>query len=419
MTHRRFTTIVVTKSAQLLVLLCFFSLAVAGCAGLLESSGPKKYAEETLAAIPLWGLEPLAGKATTTSHDGEVLALKETSERPSQVLSVGVDGKLIAWSLANGTGQIVSTLSAAPQLAAFGERHALVAWASGSTVHVTCVGLCPYPEGWKLDRLKTRFTSLAFHEDDSALLIGGADGRVYRWLFMAEPAATTFKERDKILERYIAHQTVISHVQPLHTGRAFFSADWNGVLHAWLAYTADDQQGSFDRNLFGGRFFGDVGSFMPAARVPDRGITSLGLSRNGRRLAVGTDEGYVEIWEVRGFELVARAQTHTGRVISTSLNSDGSRVVSLGRDGKIVAQSINTDPQYGIAALATRYRLAPFFMEEMPAARRVQFLASGAVILTTDQGQLGELLLTGHSPVAIPTAQPTIAPASKMEDSDY
>jgi WD40 repeat protein len=236
---------------------------------------------------------------------------------------------------------------------------------------------------------------------------------------MAEPAATTFKERDKILERYVAHQTVISHVQPLHTGRAFFSADWNGVLHAWLAYTADDQQGSFDKNLFGGRFFGDVGSFMTASRAPDRGITSIGLSHNGRRLALGTDDGYVEIWEVRGFEMIARAQTHTGRVIGTSLNADGSKVVSVGRDGKIIAQNIIADPQYGIAALATRSKLAPFFVEEMLSARKVQFLASGAVILTTDQGQLGEVSLSGQSPVAIPTPQQTAAPVSKMDDSDY
>jgi WD40 repeat protein len=409
----------ITKLSQLAVFIGFFCLVMTGCAGLFESSEPKKLTEATLAAVPLWGVSPTAGKETTPSHDGEVLSLKQTSERPGQVLSVGVDGKLIAWSLSNGMGYLAGNLAATPQLAAFGERHALVAWVTGSTVRVRCVLECPESKGWELNRLKTRFTSLAFHEDDSALLIGGADGRVYRWLFMAEPAATSFKDRDKILERYVAHQTVISHVQPLHTGRAFFSADWNGVLHAWLAYTADDQQGSFDRNLFGGRFFGDIGSFMTASRAPDRGITSIGLSLNGRRLALGTDDGYVEVWEVRGFGMIARAQTHTGRVIGTSLNADGSKVVSVGRDGKIIAQNIVADPQYGIAALAMRSKLAPFFVEEMPSARKVQFLASGAVILTTEQGQLGEISLSGQSPVAIPTPQPTAAPASKMDDSDY
>jgi len=415
------------KIRQLSVLIAFFMLTVVGCAGLLDSTGGINQAsDEVLAGVSLWQPVSTQRLQSVSAHDGEVLALKEISnKRSTQMLSAGADGKVLVWSLESGSGHLLRNVEGPLQLAAFGERHGLVAWTSGFTVHVSTLGGDPSSQGspsarsWDLERLKTRFTSLAFHEGDSALLIAGADGRVYRWLFMAEPFATTLKDRDKTLERYIGHQTVVSQLQPLHTGRAFFSADWNGVLLAWLAYTADDQQGSFDRNLFGGRFFGGIGSYMAAQRTPDRGITSIGLSKDGKRLALGTDQGFVEVWEVRGFELIARSESHTGRVIGVSLNADGSQVVSLGRDGAIVAQRISPDPAYGIATSATRYRLTPFFKEEMPSARRIQFLPSGSVILATEQGQLGEIALGDSFAEVLKLPQEAPTPTNRMGDSDY
>jgi WD40 repeat protein len=304
------------------------------------------------------------------------------------------------------------------QLAALGRRRAVVAWSSGLTVSVACVLGCS--GRWNLTKLKTRTTSLGFHEDDYALIIGGADGRVYRWHFSREGSAESSDERDRILERYIAHQTLVSAVMPLHTGRAFFSSDWDGQLYAWLAYTADDHQGSYDKNLFGGRFFGSSGTYMYAPRPADRGITALAVSENGQRLAVGTDDGYVEVWEVRGFEMTARTLAHVGRVISVSLSNDGSRVASLGRDGAIVVADIVADPLYGIRAGALRSAATQVFKEEMKSARSIYFLSSADLLLSTDAGQLGEIKLSSITRT-VPPAPLKVAPeaASKERGSDY
>lgn len=404
------------KFFQLSVITIF--LLFAGC---IDQLTPKPLSEQNRSLaqqIPSWSPFNSGAYPSSTGHLGEILALKQTSNDPSQVLSAGADGNIIAWSLEGGSGHLVKQLGGTMQLATFGERKMLVAWTSGASVRVACLA-ATCKGSWELSRLKTRFSSLAFHDEDSSVLIGGADGRVYRWRFLVEPVAQTMKERDQTLERYVAHQTAVTVLQPLHVGRAFFSADWDGMLYGWLAYTADDHEGSYDKNLFGGRFFGNIGSHLSAGRPADRGITSMAISGDGKRLAVGSDDGFVEIWEVRGFQMIARAQSHSGRVISVSLNDTGTRVVSVGRDGKIQAAEIAADPAFGIAALVTPARLTTIMSDEMKSARKVLFIDSGNVLITTDAGQVGELALRDkRAPVLAQTPVPVV-PHQAGRDSDY
>jgi WD40 repeat protein len=391
---------------------------LSGCLDQLNPRPLSEHNRSVLQQIPDWGsisTEALPGSA---GHLGEILALKQVSNAPAQVVSAGTDGNIIAWALQSGSGHLLKQIGGTMQLAAFGEDKMLVAWTSGASVRVACLAT-DCQGSWELTRLKTRFTTLAFHEDDSALLIGGADGRVYRWRFLIEPIAQTIRERDQSLERYVAHQTSVSVVQPLSTGRAFFSADWDGMLYGWLVYTADDHEGSFDKNLFGGRFFGNAGSYISAGRAADRGITSMAISHDGRRLALGSDDGFVEIWEVRGFQMIARAQAHSGRVISIALNDAGSRVVSVGRDGKIQASEVLANPSFGIAAQATMARLVPILSEEMKSARRVLFISSGNVLITTNAGQVGELSLGDRKAVPPPQTTPSTIHHQAGGDSDY
>lgn len=403
----------------IIVLLLVTSLVVPGCApeGLLTPKTEDNQLKSKI--IPLWGEALVGGTFPASSeHLGEVLAVRQVLRSPLQAISVGADGNVLLWDLAGSSGRLITQVGGALQLATIGRRRAVVAWSSGVSISVACVVGCS--DRWTLDRLKTRTTSLGFHEDDQALVIGGADGRVYRWHFTREGSAESADERDRILERYIAHQTLVSGVMPLHTGRAFFSSDWDGQLYAWLAYTADDHQGSYDRNLFGGRFFGSSGTYMFASRPADRGITALAVSENGQRLAVGTDDGYVEVWEVRGFEMTARTLAHVGRVTSVTLSDDGTRVASLGRDGAIVAADIVADPAHGIRAGALRSTATQVFKEELKSARSIYFLSSGDLLISTNAGQLGELQLSSTPrAVAIPALRITPEAAAMQRGSDY
>lgn len=395
----------------------FLTLVVASCSPQLLIGSHQETPDASISEIATWGETTTTDLSKSDGHMGEVLAIKETSTTPHQLASIGADGNIIVWSLPEGTGHIVTSLGSPAQLAAFGTSKALVAWTTGLTVNVACVSGCSLR--WTLTRLKSRSTSIAFHENDTAVLIGGADGRVYRWQFLKERESLTLKEREKILERYIAHQTMISAVLPLHTGRAFFSADWDGALYGWLAYTADDQQGDFDKNLFGGRFFGDIGNYFRAARLTDRGITSLGLSSDGSHLAVGTDDGAVEIWRVRGFEMQARGLLHTGRVTGVALSADGSQALSTGRDGRVIVSHIVKDPLFRIQVNSLPSKLEVYLTEQIANAKGVAFLSSGDAIVTTSDGHLAELTLPKNTR---PAVQPTVLPKpadSTRRDSDY
>ncbi len=397
----------------------FFAVCLGGCGGLGREGSPQSLPSVALQSAPSWGYISTASLPTSDAHIGEVLAVKENSTNPPQVVSVGVDGNITVWNLKEGSGHMALPLGIPAQLATFGLSKALVAWSSGLTIHVACVTGCS--ERWALTRLKSRSTSLAFHEDDTALLIGGADGRVYRWQFLKERDALSVKEREKILERYIAHQTMVSSVLALHTGRAFFSSDWDGVLYGWLAYTADDQRGDFDKNLFGGRFFGDIGNYIRAARPTDRGITSLALSSDGNHLAVGTDDGFVELWRVRGFELSARANLHKGRVTGVAVNADGTQTLSAGRDGRVIATLISPDPLFRIQANALPSKFEELHSEEIANVKNVSFLSSGNGIVTTTNGHLAELTIprkntTSRDTRPLPKAA---TPATPTSNSDY
>jgi WD40 repeat protein len=331
-----------------------------------------------------------------------------------QLLSVGADGAVIAWDLVRGDGSEVLRIPGPLSLAAFGASHAVVASAVGSAITVRC--LAPCSEEWSLNRLRIRATALAFHDRDSALLIAGSDGRVYRWRFIAEREARTFSEQERTLERYAAHQSVVSAVAAHPFERAFFSGDWNGALFGWLPYTADPHEGRYDRNLFGARFYADKTTFVKALRTPDRGISALALADSGERLVLGTEDGYVEVWEVKGFELTARRLLHNGRVLGVGLDPSGRWVASAGRDGVVAVTTTEADPQYGIAANALRMKLTPILSQPIERASGVRFLGSGNVLVTTGAGSIAEVRDFSRAPPVI-TATPTAVP--KPRDQDY
>jgi WD40 repeat protein len=347
----------------------------------------------------------LAATARTTSSQAKLL-----------IMGVTNDGELVAGG-GHTLQSIGQTLSPPPKLATFGRRYALVAWSSGSSIFIK--RLDTSESTWELQRVRSRPTSLAFHQNDTSLLIGGADGRVYRWRYLMEDQDLSPSEREKTLERYIGHHTIISHVLSIPEARPFLSTDWDGRILAWLPYSADSHGGRYDKNLFAGRFFGTVGTSMAAPRKQDRGITAVTLSQNGRKMALGTDDGYVEIWDIRGFEMSARHKAHTGRVLSVSLNHDGTTVASLGKDEKVWVANIEDDSLYRIAPAATRQKLVSALTENHFNLHTLFFTARYSLTLVSDNGDLEERILSKPSHIDQPSHPPKSALDVFQKDSDY
>jgi WD40 repeat protein len=366
------------------------------------------------AIAPMSGISP-STFPVTSGHTGGVLILHPLPSNSPAVLSVGQDGRVIGWDLSTGQGHEVKHLNATPKVVALGDSRAIIAWADDRGVTVTCLIGCSQRRTFS--RLKVRPTSLAFHELDTSLLIGGTDGRIYRWRFMEEQAAPTTEHLEKMVERYIGHQTMVSGVVGHSVGRAFFSADWDGRLIGWLSYSADDQQGAYDKNLFKGRFYTDIPAVLVAARPHDRGISALTISRDGEHIGVGTEDGHIEVWRVKGFMLSARKQVHQGRVTAVALSSDGERIVSVGKDSQVHVHTLDSDPNFTIAPTALPKRLQELSDHHIPLARTATFVTSSQLAVSTKEGTLAEVKL--EAAVNVAKSIPTPKPAPKVRDSDY
>jgi WD40 repeat protein len=233
---------------------------------------------------------------------------------------------------------------------------------------------------------------------------------------MAETKAATRADREKCFELYSAHQAVVSSVAAHPFGRAFFSGDWSGSLYAWLPYDQDDFGGEYDRNLFTGQFYAAPGTFIKAERTADRGITDITLTDSGEQLALGTQDGFVEMWRVRGFERFARKQLHMGPVLSVSLSPKGTRVASAGKDGVVHISTLVDDPKFGITTDATRQMFVEISSYRVPGARLVKYISEDKAVVGTTDGVMVELDASASIPTPTPTGTPT---AEKVLDTDY
>ncbi len=398
--------------------LALASLCVLGCqlatdlAGL--STSPQSEPQQQVYQVPEWSPLTLRSLPEATKHSGAVLTAVENPSAPGQLISVGADGSIIGWDLKSYSGHFITSLSNSISMAALGDTRPLLASYNSDGISIICITNCQ--QSWKLNRLKIRPTALAFQGADSALLIAGADGRVYRWRFMDEDAAKTVQEQEKILERYVAHQNIVSAVASHPFGRAFFTGDWNGTMFGWLPYTADLHGGAYDRNLFGARFYSDKSTFVQALRKPDRGISAMSVSSSGERLGLGSEEGYVEVWEVKGFVQSAREALHSGRVLSVSFDTKGERIASVGRDMMVSVAVLERDPSFGTALQATPWKLVRATHQRIENAKDVIFVKSGNLIVTTSDGTVAEM---SDLKAPVPTPVPTAHAADQVQDTDY
>lgn len=368
--------------------------------------------------MPLWEETSEPSGKKVAGHSGAILALKAVGSPVKGLYSIGTDKKILYWDLKSGKATTVRTLATQlnPILASFGSRHALVTFSDGADLVVECVEVCP--RGWTLKKLRAKAKTLDFHTDDTAVLLGSVDGKVSRWKFVKEVAAETLQERDKAFEVYAGHQTVVSSVIAHPYNRAFFSGDWSGSLYAWLPYDSDDYKGEYDRNLFTSHFYAAPGTFAKGLREIDRGIISIAMSDDGNRLALGSENGFLETWSVRGFERESRLEIHRGRILSVSLSPRGDRVATIGRDGLVKIFEIADDPDFGISATALKKKLLPVESYEVPDGVMIKYISDRSVVIGTSSGKLLEADAAGLAIAPTPTPTPKQDP-DRTEDSDY
>ncbi len=74
-------------------------------------------------------------------------------------------------------------------------------------------------------------------------------------------------------------------------------------------------------------------------------ITSVGFSRDGKRIASGGSHGSVIVWDSVTGQKILSGGLHRGEVIALHFSPDGKRIISGGSDGKVKLWNLATGPK--------------------------------------------------------------------------
>ncbi|MCB0329375.1 MAG: hypothetical protein KDD70_06920 [Bdellovibrionales bacterium] len=219
---------------------------------------------------------------------------------------------------------------------------------------------------------------------DDVALLGGGDGRVYRWSWNEAIHPSEGKLGRSDLERYFAHNTVVSAVRYHPTGRVFFSGDWDGVIFAWKGYEQDPYGGAFDENIFGTGFFSDATTTVRIGGTAPAQVEKLLLSEKGLYLVAGYASGEIDLWKVRGLKKTVRVQHHRGSVVGLAVSPEATRVASYGRDQRLVVSDVlgTLNATLGV----TEYEGKKVMEERIPGVRDLFFVEEDKLLLIREDG---------------------------------
>lgn len=302
-----------------------------------------------------WRLPELHTLKAVSGHKAGVLGifrpLQTDAAAPERSISVDASGQVLVWDILQGRAYELMQAGKLIERVAFFPDTLWLALAYGATVEL--YSLSKPVLLMRLDRLQSRVTALDFQPKGESLLIGAADGRVYRWKF-GRAQGLSLKEQDKLLERYIGHGAVISSVVFHPWGRLFFSADWRGSLWGWLTYDSDIFRGEYDENLFHGRPFAEEAVRSRVPRGDSQAVAKLQVSPDGQWLFVGLQDGRLEWWLVRGLRKLAEVQAHKGLIYDLQVAPGLAKLATSGRDGKVRVWALTPPGGKTKAAVAER-----------------------------------------------------------------
>ncbi len=330
----------------------------------------------------------------SSGHKSSILALfpnKSVKSGQFALYSADRKGELLGWDSKLSKAYKLFQLKYSPDLACYSSTAGLLGFASSRGLEVYSLSPPKLIGSLRKERLKSKIVALDFDSQAHSLLIGAADGRIYQWNFRGAGTSDWFfakseSEREKELQSYIGHSTVVSAVVFHPQAQVFFSADWSGAIFAWLPYDSDRFSGFYDKSFFGDRFFAEQVVKMRGAQAGQVGVEQLRVSSDGEFLLAAYQDGTLELWKVRGFKRVYGIKAHQGLIYDLALDATGKKIASVSRDGSLKIwelQEIKSD-----SAQPSEYSLQLMQEASMPEVRRLAFIAPELLVLGAQNGSV-------------------------------
>lgn len=260
----------------------------------------------------------------------------ETTTNVPVIISWSKDGRVIAnWPKNPGNHHLLMTAAISSDVTAFSAAGAFVAGVDPEGIFVRSINGRVSPI--KLSRLMTRITALEFSPEGDSLLIGGVDGMVYLWNFRDEMMQNQSSRPEWYLHRYPGLGSAVSALKFHPNGRLFFASDLRGAVSAWQKYELDGPDG-YPKNITGQRFLTAQTSRSVIRPGDGKGVDRIVLDSKAQYLALGVQNGTIEIWKLRGIQKQGVVQAHDGQIISLEFNPSSKNnleLVSVGKDGWI------------------------------------------------------------------------------------
>lgn len=244
--------------------------------------------------------------------------------RNTNFLTVGEKGDIWLWSTNLANKKLIEVLGTCVDKVDFDHNTLSLFWSCGAKLYTK--ELLNDKSMQQISKIATRASAFSVYNNASQFLVGGADGKIYRWEGQDGRNITDFTD----FERYTAHATVVSAIAFHPAGRVFFSGDWQGRFKAWLSYKEDEFGGEYDENLFGGRFFED-GSVLKDSGRAGGSIEKIVPSPRGDFILLGFQDANIELWKLRSFKKVLDIKASALRLIDVKFY-DTSSFVTLTKD---------------------------------------------------------------------------------------
>lgn len=287
---------------------------------------------------------------TLTEHQAGVVGLAFSSDS-QRLVSVGMDGMAIVWSVADGTVQhrcdgdtgVLSSVAISPDatLIALGGADAAIA-------------LWQPENGGRLRRLLGHsgdVTGVAFTPDGKTLISGSRDSTLRWW---------DLETRNERL-RVQAHADGIHGLTLSSNGQRLASAGgWDRSIKIWdvsngqelhkltghtsqvtsVAFGPDNAllaSGSWDETVL---LWGPQRSQKPRALVEKGSLMALvftvTLSPDARVLVSGSWDTLLRVWDAAQGQLLRKLGQHNAMVLSTACSADGTLLASGDAEGKVL-----------------------------------------------------------------------------------
>lgn len=403
---------------QISMLICAYTLCactLTSCIGQIPGSSPgirndlsqergvsPQHLGQDSATIPAaspYGqvLPPLGSLSGVKGHNSQIIGIFPLQEpsygQSKRVITVDESGQVLVWDLEQNRAYSLFKIQGPVTKAAISADGTLLAIATADRLAL----ISPFDgsEKYVLNRLDARILSLDFHPAGASILVGGADGRVYRWKFEQESNASTLREKELAFERYSGPSASVAAVAFHPRGRVILSGDFDGGLSAWLTYDSDAYSGSYDNSAFGPKFFAEASSRVNGERTSTETIEKISFDRKGEFFALARQDGFMEVWRVRGFVKLSELKIHQGLVFDLAIGTDSrgeaKYISSCGRDGKVKIWQIKGEvaPEDPDAAPTFAVELLQEF--PVPLVRRVAFVGELKLLAGDGQGRVHEL----------------------------